>query len=183
VLGEAVSLTAGAWLDVASLAGVEAIGCAALSAGDWDGACWAGIAGVADAPELLYADCVRGLSHAATARAAAATTATGRRDLMAASSYLVVVVVVLVDFSMPGLDGSIVVVEDVVVLSVVVLLATGGGVVVLGTTTVVSLVVDAVVGAGVVVEVVVVRSHAASDAPMVRAATRGSSFMFSPYGS
>jgi hypothetical protein len=56
--------------------------------------------------------------------------------------------------------------------------ATGGGVVVLGTTTVVSFEAD---GDGVVVEVVVVRSHAASDAPRVRAATRGSSFMFSPY--
>jgi hypothetical protein len=165
------------------LGGADVSGCAGLSAGDWEGACCAGIAGVADAPELLYADWVRGLSHAATARAAAATAATGSRYLMAASSYLVVVVVEVVDFSMPGLLGSRVVVElDVVESVVVLLLATGGGVVVLGTTTVVSL--DAVVvGAGVVVEVVVVRSHAASDAPMVRAATRGSSFMFSPYGS
>jgi hypothetical protein len=64
---------------------------------------------------------------------------------------------------------------------VVVLLATGGGVVVLGTTTVVSF--DAVVGDGVVVDVVVVRSHAASDTPRVSAATRGISFMCSPYGS
>jgi hypothetical protein len=97
---------------------------------------------------------------------------------------LVVVLVVVVDFSTPtpGLVVSIEVVELDVVLSVVVeLLATGGGVVVLGTTTVVSF--EAVVGAGVVVEVVVVRSHAASVAPRVRAATRGSSFMCSPYGS
>jgi hypothetical protein len=74
-------------------------------------------------------------------------------------------------------------VDDVVLSAggVVVLLATGGGVVVLGTTTVVSF--EAVVGAGVVVEVVVVRSHAASDTPNVRAATRGISFMCSPYGS
>jgi hypothetical protein len=94
---------------------------------------------------------------------------------------LVVLVVVLVDFSIPGLVASMVVVDVEVLESVVVLLATGGGVVVLGTTTVVSL--DAVVGAGVVVEVVVVRSQAASVAPRVRAATRGSSFMCSPYGS
>jgi hypothetical protein len=73
------------------------------------------------------------------------------------------------------------VVVELVLSGVVVLLATGGGVVVLGTTTVVSFVVDAV-GAGVVVEVVVVRSHAASDTPRVRAATRGISFMISPYG-
>jgi hypothetical protein len=61
---------------------------------------------------------------------------------------------------------------------VVELLATGGGVV----TTVVSLSLEAD-GAGVVVEVVVVRSHAASDKPSARAATRGISFMCSPYGS
>jgi hypothetical protein len=64
----------------------------------------------------------------------------------------------------------------------VLLLATGGGVVVLGTTTVVSFVFDAE-GDGVVVEVVVVRSHAASETPRVSAATRGISFMCSPYGS
>jgi hypothetical protein len=93
-----------------------------------------------------------------------------------------VVVVTLVDFS--GAAGGLTVTEvDDVVLSVggvvvvVLLLATGGGVVVLGTTTVVSF--DAV-GDGVVVDVVVVRSHAARDTPRVRAATRGISFMFSP---
>jgi hypothetical protein len=93
------------------------------------------------------------------------------------SRYFVVVVVVLVDFSIAGLVVSIVVVEDVVVLSVVVLLATGGGVV--------TTVVDSfeVVGAGTVEVVVVVRSHAASEAPRVRAATRAMSFMCSPYGS
>ena len=63
----------------------------------------------------------------------------------------------------------------------VLLLATRGGVVVLGTTTVVSFVFEAD-GDGVVVEVVVVRSHAASDTPRVRAATRGISFMCSPCG-
>jgi hypothetical protein len=77
----------------------------------------------------------------------------------------------LVDEELLGsLEGVVTVVDE--------LLATGGGVVVLGTTTVVSF--DAVVGAGVVVEVVVVRSHAARDAPRVRAATRGISFMCSP---
>jgi hypothetical protein len=62
---------------------------------------------------------------------------------------------------------------------VVELVATGGGVVVLGVTTVVeSREAD---GDGVVVEVVVVRSHAARVAPKVRAATRGISFICSPW--
>jgi hypothetical protein len=67
-------------------------------------------------------------------------------------------------------------VEDDELLSGVV----AGGVVALGVTTVVS---REAVGPGVVVEVVVVRSHAASDTPRVRAATRGISFMCSPDGS
>jgi hypothetical protein len=84
-------------------------------------------------------------------------------------------VVVLMLAVVSGLGASTATVVDEVVDSFD---ATGGGVVVLGTTTVVSF--DAVVGAGVVVEVVVVRSHAARDTPRVRAATRGISFMCSP---
>jgi hypothetical protein len=87
--------------------------------------------------------------------------------------------VVVVDFvtvasGAPGGFTATVVEVDSLVVGVA-----GGGVVVLGTTTVVSF--DAVVvGAGVVVEVVVVRSQAVSVAPRARAATRGISFMFSP---
>jgi hypothetical protein len=101
----------------------------------------------------------------------------------------VVTVVVVLESALSVDEGGFTFteVEDVVlgVLSaagglmfVVVLLATGGGVAVPGTTMVVSL--ESAVGAGVVVEVVEVRSHAASDAPRVRAATRGISFMCSP---
>ena len=72
--------------------------------------------------------------------------------------------------------------EDELGVVSVLLLATGGGVVLGVVTTVVSFVLEAD-GEGVVVEVVVVRSHAASDTPRVRAATRGISFMCSPYGS
>jgi hypothetical protein len=98
VLGEAVSLVA-----VAVVAGRSDGGCVPASAAGapplsgWpsgsldgtvagcEGGLPAGIAGVAEVPELMYADWVRGLSHAATARAAAARAATGRIDLMAAS--------------------------------------------------------------------------------------------------
>jgi hypothetical protein len=89
--------------------------------------------------------------------------------------------------ALPLADGSVagcVTVTDVDVLSAggVVLLAIGAGVMVLG---VVTTVVEsrAAVGSGTVVEVVVVRSQAASETPSARAATRGISFMCSPYGS
>jgi hypothetical protein len=90
---------------------------------------------------------------------------------------VVVVTVALVSFLLPG-EFTSTVVDEVVVLSGVVLVATGGGVVVLGTTTVVD---SFATGAGVVVDVVVVRSHAARVAPRVRAATRGISFICSPW--
>jgi hypothetical protein len=99
----------------------------------------------------------------------------------------VVTLAVVSDFF--GVSTLIEVVLDVVegdagsVVTVVVELEAGGGVVVLGTTTVVSR--DAVVAGTslvVVVEVVVERSHAVSAvAPRARAATRGISFMCSPW--
>src|SRR5688572_23964356 len=120
-------------------------GSVAATVAGCEGALVAGIAGVAEAPELIYAELalVRGLSHAAAARAAAATAATSRVWFMAASGYFGVVVVVEVTLASPRLPGAftsteVVEVELGVVLSagglmfVVELVATGGGVVVLG---------------------------------------------------
>jgi hypothetical protein len=95
---------------------------------------------------------------------------------------VVVLFFVIVAEASGDAGGVAVTLVDEVVVSVegdVDELAIGGGVVVLGTTTVVSL--DAV-GAGVVVLVVVVRSHPASaTVPRARAAIQGVSlFMGSP---
>jgi hypothetical protein len=54
VLGDVVSLTAGAWLvDSPAGADCDVSGWGTVSAGDCAGACCAGIAGVAEAPELM----------------------------------------------------------------------------------------------------------------------------------
>ena len=54
VLGEVVSLTAGDWLASGAVpGGYEVTGCGMVSAGVSDGVDRAGIAGVADAPELM----------------------------------------------------------------------------------------------------------------------------------